>query len=262
MSQKDKKMDLYSVSTRIALFLGLILIISCQNKESKADSTPRTQTSADLPCTDPFPLLDFDAVVTSANQIYNRFLSREDLPEEWKSLSICDRVTAWEIHADEFEKAPFVDQFLIKKRCVREFGLKIGSSSSSDEELSKLADFISKTDLYAWSSSRLTLSTDQDKWAWLYQKYKKPHELCKNHYYSTRNGKKEAYDCYYFANFLLLKTINHSINGFYAAIGSNDPCNPHDLIIRYDFEMGKNGDIVVRRELLNPFILIRDIPVW
>lgn len=261
ISQKNKKMDPYSVSTRGALFLVLILIMSCQNRESKAGSTARTQTSPDLPCTDPFPLLDFDAVVTSANQVYNRFLSREDLPEEWKSLSICDRVTAWEIHADEFEKAPFVDQFLIKKRCVREFGLKIGSSLSN-EELDNLADFISKTDLYAWSSSRLALSTDQNKWALLYQKYKKPHEQCKNHYYFTINGKREGYDCYYFANFLLLKTINHSINGFYAAIGSNDPCNPHDLIIRYDFKMGEKGDVVVCRELLNPFILIRDIPVW
>ncbi|WP_373551634.1 hypothetical protein [Haliscomenobacter sp.] len=254
-------MNPYSVITRIALFLGLILIMSCQNKESNAYSKARTQTSADLPCTDPFPLLDLDAVITSANQIHNRFLLREDLPEEWKTPSICHRITAWEIHADEFEKAPFVDQFLIKERCVREFGLKI-SSSLSDEKLENLADFISKTDLYPWDSSRLFFSTDQNKWAWLYQKYKKPHEQCKNHYYSTRNGKKEAYDCYFFANFLLLKTINHTINGFYAAIGGDDPCKAFDLIIRYDFEMGKEGDIVVRRELLNPFVLIQDIPVW
>lgn len=99
-------MNTYSVVIRIALLLGLIINMSCQNKESKADSTPRTRTSADLPCTDPFPLLDFDAVVTSADQIYNRFLLREDLPEEWTSPSICDRVTAWEIHANEFEKTP------------------------------------------------------------------------------------------------------------------------------------------------------------
>lgn len=234
--------------------------MSCQNRES---DSPAMAHSSDLPCTVPFPPFELDTVITRANLIYDRFLLREDLPEDWKSASICDRITAWEIHADEFEKAPFIDQFLIKKRCVQEYGLKIGSSLSK-KNVDHLADFISKTDLYAWRSSRLTLSTYQDKWALLYKKYKKPHEQCQSHYYFIINGKREGYDCYYFANFLLLKTINHAINGFYAAItiGKNDTCKPFDLLIRYDFEMDKEGGIIVRRELLNPFILIHDIPVW
>lgn len=249
---------------RIALALNLfVIMLSCHDRKPSSDSTATTHPYADLPCTDPFPPLELDTIITRANLIYNRFLLRKDLPEDWKSSSICDRITAWEIHADEFEKAPFVDQFLIKKRCVQEYGLKIGSSLSN-KDLDKLADFIAKTDLYPEDSSRLSLSTDQDKWALLYQKYKKPHEQCQSHYYFTINGKREGYDCYYFSNFLLLKTINHTINGFYAAItlGKNDPCKPFDLIIRYDFEMGKDGSMIVHKEILNPFILIRDIPVW
>lgn len=206
---------------------------------------------------------NLDSSVIVAYRMYNNFLKRKDLPKDWLSSELCQRVSAWSIQKNNFKTNPFSEKIYVKKSCLDDYASKFGKSPKKLIDKQALTDYLIDFDLRVLGKNDITVKINQKEWDVLLKKYADPLIKCNNHYFRKTNYQTEGYGCFFLANSMVLEGISRADeNSIILSWGSGarDYCSPTDLFIEYQLKDTTEG-YSITRTILNPYIFIKEFLV-